>query len=127
MPAPQATLMKTIIEGVLAGALPWGLVLSGAGLAIMALLCSISPLAFAIGVYLAARHDGGDFPGWVYARGERARVALNTTTPEKSMRGSSRHQVWLRAKDWPAWWSPVLSPRRPFRERSDGTTPRRRR
>jgi putative OPT family oligopeptide transporter len=52
MAAPQATLMKTIIEGVLAGALPWGLVLSGGGLAIGALLCSVSPLAFAIGVYL---------------------------------------------------------------------------
>lgn len=52
IPAPQATLMKTIIEGVLAGALPWGLVLSGAGLAVTALLCSVSPLAFAIGVYL---------------------------------------------------------------------------
>jgi putative OPT family oligopeptide transporter len=52
IPAPQATLMKTIVEGVLAGALPWGLVLSGAGLAIGALVCSVSPLAFAIGVYL---------------------------------------------------------------------------
>src|SRR5512132_707691 len=52
LPAPQATLMKTIIEGVLAGALPWGLVLSGGGLAISAWLCSVSPLAFAIGVYL---------------------------------------------------------------------------
>ena len=52
IPAPQATLMKTIIEGVLAGALPWGLVLSGAGLAVSAFLCSVSPLAFAIGVYL---------------------------------------------------------------------------
>jgi putative OPT family oligopeptide transporter len=52
IPAPQATLMKTIIEGVLAGALPWGLVLSGAGLSVVALLCSVSPLAFAIGVYL---------------------------------------------------------------------------
>jgi len=52
IPAPQATLMKTIIEGVLAGALPWGLVLSGGGLAISAWLCSVSPLAFAIGVYL---------------------------------------------------------------------------
>jgi uncharacterized oligopeptide transporter (OPT) family protein len=44
--------MKTIVEGVLAGALPWGLVLSGTGLAFTALLCSVSPLAFAIGVYL---------------------------------------------------------------------------
>ncbi len=50
--APQATLMKTIIEGVLAGALPWGLVLSGSGLAFVALLCGVSPLAFSIGVYL---------------------------------------------------------------------------
>jgi len=52
MPAPQATLMKTIIEGVLAGELPWGLVLTGAGLAIGAMLCGVSGLAFAIGVYL---------------------------------------------------------------------------
>jgi putative OPT family oligopeptide transporter len=51
--APQATLMKTIIEGVLAGALPWGLVLSGGGLAVGAMLCGVSGLAFAIGVYLS--------------------------------------------------------------------------
>jgi putative OPT family oligopeptide transporter len=52
IPAPQATLMKTIIEGVLAGELPWGLVLTGAGLSIGAMLCGVSGLAFAIGVYL---------------------------------------------------------------------------
>jgi uncharacterized oligopeptide transporter (OPT) family protein len=44
--------MKTIIEGVLAGDLPWDLVLSGGGLAIGASLCGVSALAFAIGVYL---------------------------------------------------------------------------
>lgn len=52
IPAPQATLMKTIIEGVLSGALPWSLVLSGAGLSLGAILCGVSGLAFAIGVYL---------------------------------------------------------------------------
>ena len=52
IPAPQATLMKTIIEGVLAGELPWDLVLTGAGLSIGAILCGVSGLAFAIGVYL---------------------------------------------------------------------------
>ena len=52
IPAPQATLMKTIIEGVLSGALPWGLVLTGAGVALSAILCGVSGLAFAIGVYL---------------------------------------------------------------------------
>jgi putative OPT family oligopeptide transporter len=50
--APQATLMKTIIEGVLAGNLPWGLVLTGAGVSVSAMLCGVSGLAFAIGVYL---------------------------------------------------------------------------
>jgi putative OPT family oligopeptide transporter len=64
VPAPQATLMKTVIEGVLAGDLPWGLVLSGGGLAIGAILCGVSGLAFAIGVYLplatmAALYVGG--------------------------------------------------------------------
>jgi putative OPT family oligopeptide transporter len=64
LPAPQATLMKTIIEGVLAGALPWGLVLTGGGLTIGAMLCGASGLAFAIGVYLplasmAALYAGG--------------------------------------------------------------------
>ena len=62
--APQATLMKTIIEGVLAGALPWGLVLTGGGLTVGAMLCGASGLAFAIGVYLplssmAALYVGG--------------------------------------------------------------------
>jgi putative OPT family oligopeptide transporter len=52
VPAPQATLMKTVIEGVLAGDLPWGLVLTGSGLSVGAMLCGVSGLAFAIGVYL---------------------------------------------------------------------------
>lgn len=52
IPAPQATLMKTIIEGVLKGDLPWSLVLTGGGIAISAMLCGVSGLAFAIGVYL---------------------------------------------------------------------------
>jgi len=52
IPAPQATLMKTIIEGVLAGSLPWALVGTGAGVAISAMLCGVNGLAFAIGVYL---------------------------------------------------------------------------
>ncbi|HUD72032.1 MAG TPA: oligopeptide transporter, OPT family [Dongiaceae bacterium] len=71
--APQATLMKTIIEGVLAGELPWGLVLSGGGLSIAAILCGVSGLAFAIGVYLPIAsmlpiYLGGCLRGLVDAR-----------------------------------------------------------
>jgi uncharacterized oligopeptide transporter (OPT) family protein len=52
MAAPQATLMKTVIEGNLDGSLPWDLVLAGAGLALAAALAGVEGLAFAIGVYL---------------------------------------------------------------------------
>ena len=52
LPAPQATLMKTVIEGVLSGALPWGLVGIGASLAICALIAGLPGLAFAVGIYL---------------------------------------------------------------------------
>ncbi len=52
LPAPQATLMKTVIEGVLSGSLPWGLVGTGAGLSICALLAGLPGLAFAVGIYL---------------------------------------------------------------------------
>jgi putative OPT family oligopeptide transporter len=52
LPAPQATLMKTVIEGVLAGSLPWGLVGTGSALSICALLAGLPGLAFAVGIYL---------------------------------------------------------------------------
>jgi putative OPT family oligopeptide transporter len=52
LPAPQATLMKTVIEGVLAGSLPWGLVGSGGTLSLCAMLAGLPGLAFAVGIYL---------------------------------------------------------------------------
>jgi len=52
LPAPQATLMKTVIEGVLAADLPWALVLAGAAFGLVAMLCGIPPLPFAVGLYL---------------------------------------------------------------------------
>jgi putative OPT family oligopeptide transporter len=51
-PAPQATLMKTVIDGVLNANLPWGLVLTGASFALVAELLGIPSLAFAVGIYL---------------------------------------------------------------------------
>jgi putative OPT family oligopeptide transporter len=52
LPAPQATLMKTVIEGVLGGNLPWGLVFIGGTFAIMAELVGVPSLPFAVGIYL---------------------------------------------------------------------------
>ena len=50
--APQATLMKLIIEGVMGGNLPWALVFTGVFIAIAVELVGIPVLPFAIGVYL---------------------------------------------------------------------------
>ena len=50
--APQATLMKLIVEGVMGGNLPWTLVFIGAFIAIIVEIIGIPVLPFAIGVYL---------------------------------------------------------------------------
>jgi putative OPT family oligopeptide transporter len=52
LPAPQATLMKLVIDGVLDQSLPWGLVAIGVGIAVAAELARIPSLPFAVGVYL---------------------------------------------------------------------------
>jgi putative OPT family oligopeptide transporter len=52
LPAPQATLMKTIVEGVLDAGIPWGLVLAGVGLGIIIELFRLPSLPFAVGLYL---------------------------------------------------------------------------
>jgi len=52
LPAPQATLMKLVIEGVLDNALPWLLVGIGVVIALVAELFKIPSLPFAVGVYL---------------------------------------------------------------------------
>lgn len=50
--APKARLMSLIIDGILAQKLPWGLVLLGVALAIVAELAGVPALPFAVGVYL---------------------------------------------------------------------------
>lgn len=50
--APQATLMKMVIEGIMGGNLPWGLILIGVFLAVFIEILGIPVLPFAIGIYL---------------------------------------------------------------------------
>ncbi len=52
LPAPQAILMKMIVEGVMGGNLPWNLVLSGVFIALVVEELGIPVLPFAIGLYL---------------------------------------------------------------------------
>lgn len=50
--APQATLMKMIVEGVMGGNLPWGLVFIGVFIALFVEIMGIPVLPVAIGLYL---------------------------------------------------------------------------
>lgn len=52
LPAPQATLMKLVIEGVMNGNLPWALIFTGIGIGVVVELLGVQILPFAVGLYL---------------------------------------------------------------------------
>lgn len=72
-PAPQGTLMATIIKGLLAQDLPWALVFAGAGIAVLLELAGVHALSFSVGLYLPLATTlpifaGGALRGWVDRR-----------------------------------------------------------
>ncbi len=80
LPAPQATLMATIIKGLLSQNLPWGLVLVGVFISITLELCGIRSLSFAVGSYLPIATTAPIFAGGVV----RWYVERKTGRPEES-------------------------------------------
>ncbi|KGG79907.1 peptide transporter [Caloranaerobacter azorensis H53214] len=52
LPAPQATLMRLVVEGVMQGNLPWALVFTGIGIGVVIELMGIPVLPVAVGLYL---------------------------------------------------------------------------
>ena len=50
--APQATMMKSIVEGIMGDGLPWGLIAGGAVLAVVLTLFQVPVMPVAIGMYL---------------------------------------------------------------------------
>jgi putative OPT family oligopeptide transporter len=65
LPAPQATLMATVINGILNRNLPWRLVLFGAFVVICIELLGVRSLAFAVGSYLPIGTTAAIFGGGV--------------------------------------------------------------
>ena len=84
LPAPQATLMSTIIKGLLSQNLPWGLVLVGVFISITLELCGIHSLSFAVGSYLPIATTAPIFAGGLV----RAYVERKTGKVEESEVGS---------------------------------------
>ena len=65
VPAPQARLMATVINGILSRKLPWGLVMLGVFLVIGVELLGIRSLSFAVGAYLSIGTTLAIFTGGV--------------------------------------------------------------
>jgi putative OPT family oligopeptide transporter len=82
--APQATLMATIIKGLLSRNLPWGLVLVGVFISVTLELCGIRSLSFAVGSYLPIATTAPIFVGGLV----RAYVERKSGTREESEVGA---------------------------------------
>jgi len=80
-PAPQGTLMATLIKGILSFNLDWQFVLVGVFIAIVVELCGIKALSFAIGIYLPLSTTlpifiGGAIRGIIEWRNKRKNIHI---------------------------------------------------
>jgi OPT family oligopeptide transporter len=80
-PAPQGTLMATLIKGILSFNLDWQFVLVGVFVAVVMELCGIRSLSFAVGTYLPLSTTlpifiGGAIRGIAEARNKRKGIKL---------------------------------------------------
>lgn len=65
IPAPQATMMKMLVEGVMNAELPWALIFAGAGVAIVVEILKIPVMPFAVGMYLPFSLSAGIMAGGI--------------------------------------------------------------
>jgi putative OPT family oligopeptide transporter len=63
--APQASLMKMIVEGIMGGGLPWHLLALGAGIAVAVALFRVPVMPVAIGIYLPIGLNVAIFAGGI--------------------------------------------------------------
>ena len=85
IPAPQATLMKLVVEGVMDGNLPWPLIFAGASIGLAVEVLGIPILPFAVGLYLPIHLSAGIMIGGL--------VRLFTENRKKSSEAEKKAQV----------------------------------
>ena len=86
-PAPQATLMATLIKGILSFNLDWQFVFVGVFLAVTMELCGVKSLSFAVGAYLPLSTTlpiaiGGAIKGLVDGRKKKSNIVLSPEEEE---------------------------------------------
>lgn len=87
LPAPQATLMRLVIDGVLDQNLPWTLVAIGVGIAIACEIARIPSLPFAVGVYLPVSTMTPIFVGGLIRMWMERNAKDETTAADRRERG----------------------------------------
>ncbi len=89
LPAPQGTLMATLIKGLLSQNLDWQFVLVGVFIAITMELCGVRALAFAVGAYLPLSTTLPIFAGglirWFADRKTRAAAAKASAAHDEEL------------------------------------------
>lgn len=83
VPAPQATLMKMIVEGIMGGKLPWNLVFIGVFLALGLEILRIPVMPFAIGLYLPIYLNAGIMVGGIVRMFMDMRKKVDDKTKER--------------------------------------------
>ena len=63
IPAPQATMMKMLVEGIMSAELPWSLILIGVCVAIVMEILKVPVMTFAVGMYLPFSLNAGIMAG----------------------------------------------------------------
>ena len=99
IPAPQATLMKLVIEGVLDQTLPWTLVAHRRGITIIAALFRLPTLAFAVGVYLPVAAMVPIFLGGLLSLVDAIAARMRPRAP---IRACCSDRDWWAARGWSA-------------------------
>jgi uncharacterized oligopeptide transporter (OPT) family protein len=89
-PAPQATLMATLIKGLLSFNLDWQFVLVGVALSVTMELCGVKSLSFAVGAYLPLSTTAPIFAGGaIRALADRAAKRRGQITAESELDAGS--------------------------------------
>ena len=83
VPAPQATLMKMIVEGIMGGKLPWNLVFIGVFLALGLEILRVPVMPFAIGLYLPIYLNASIMVGGVVRMFMDGRKKVDEKTKER--------------------------------------------
>jgi putative OPT family oligopeptide transporter len=96
-PAPKTKIMQIIIDGVLTLKLNWSLVLIGAMIAVTLELCSVSSLAFAVGLYVPIQYSVPIFIGgiirWGVDRYQASRAAADLAAAGDDAEARARAEI----------------------------------